>query len=113
MGTAHNLTPTWSQWREIPAVVTHRRHLKRTVTLALCVGTVFFAMNQLAVILAHHATPFTWLKVAITYLTPFCMANFGILTAARAPRSGSPHSIRRPPQATSSRSRLSDFWGAR
>jgi hypothetical protein len=27
------------------------RYLKRTVTMALCVGTVFFATNQLAAIL--------------------------------------------------------------
>ena len=68
------------------AVVRYRPHLKRTVTVALTVGTVFFAMNQLTVVLAGGATPLTWLKVALTYLTPFCMSNFGILTATRQPR---------------------------
>lgn len=81
MGTADDPGLKWSEWSEIPTVVTHWRHLKRTVTVALCVGTAFFAMNQLAVILAGQATLLTWLKVAITYLTPFCMSNFGILTA--------------------------------
>jgi hypothetical protein len=64
----------------------HRRHLRRTITIALLVGTIFFAMNQLGPVLAGEATPVTWLKVALTYLTPFCMSNFGILTATRRPR---------------------------
>jgi hypothetical protein len=68
------------------AVVRYRPHLKRTVTVALTVGTVFFAMNQLTVVLAGNATALTWLKVALTYLTPFCMSNFGILTATRQSR---------------------------
>jgi hypothetical protein len=85
MSSADDTLPRWSKWREIPAVVSHRRYLKRTVTIALCVGTVFFAINQLAAVLADHATLLTWLKVAITYLTPFCMSNFGIITATRTP----------------------------
>ncbi len=61
------------------------RHLKRTVTIALTVGTVFFVMNQLTVVLAGHATPVMWLKVALTYMTPLCVSNVGILTATRRP----------------------------
>ena len=49
------------------------------------VGSVFFAMNQLTVVLAGHATPLMWLKVALTYLTPLCVSNVGILTATRRP----------------------------
>lgn len=81
MSTAEDEVASWSDWREAAAVVIHRRNLKRTVTVALCVGTLFFAINQAAAILAGQATLTTWLKVAITYLTPFCMSNFGILTA--------------------------------
>jgi len=77
---------SWSTWQEIGAVVTHRRHLRRTTTIALVVGSVFFAMNQLAVVLSGEATLVIWLKVALTYLTPFCMSNFGILTATRRQR---------------------------
>jgi len=87
MSTASDAAPHWSEWRDMAAVVTHHRHLKRTVTIALTVGTVFFAMNQLTVVLTGHATALTWLKVALTYLTPFCMSNFGILTATREPAS--------------------------
>jgi hypothetical protein len=88
MSTAENELPRWSEWREAAAVVTYRPHLRRTVAVALCVGTVFFAMNQAAAILAGEATTLTWLKVAITYLTPFCMSNFGILTTTHTPREG-------------------------
>jgi hypothetical protein len=85
MGKASDVAPRWSEWRDMVAVVTYHRHLKRTVTIALTVGTVFFAMNQLTVVLTGHPTALTWLKVALTYLTPFCMSNFGILTATREP----------------------------
>ena len=40
------------------------QHLKRTVSVALVVGTAFFAMNQLGVILAGHATALVWVKAA-------------------------------------------------
>ncbi|TMK42618.1 MAG: hypothetical protein E6G56_00775 [Actinobacteria bacterium] len=86
MSTSNEAVPGWSGWYEMAAVVTYRPHLKRTVTVALTVGTVFFAMNQLMDVLAGNATLLTWLKVALTYLTPFCMSNFGILTATRQSR---------------------------
>jgi len=77
--------PTWSTARELVDVVTYRPHLKRTVTIALVVGSAFFAMNQLAIVLAGAATPLVWFKVALTYLTPLCMSNFGIASATRRP----------------------------
>ena len=39
-------------WREAAAIVLTRRNLKRTLTIASIVGSVFFTMNQLGVILA-------------------------------------------------------------
>lgn len=76
-------TPTWSTGRELVLVVLAPRHLKRTVSVALIVGTAFFAMNQLSVILAGHATALVWLKAGLTYLTPLCVSNFGLLSATR------------------------------
>jgi hypothetical protein len=52
------------------------------------VGTVFFAMNQLGVIVAGRATGLDWLKAASTYLTPFLVSNYGVLSAARRSRRG-------------------------
>ena len=73
--------PTWSTWRELITVISYPAHLKRTVTIALFVGTVFFAMNQLGTVLAGRATALVWLKVALTYLTPLCVSNSGIASA--------------------------------
>lgn len=69
--------PTWS------SVVLASHNLKRTVSVALIVGTAFFAMNQLGVILAGHATALVWLKAALTYLTPLVVSNVGVLSATR------------------------------
>jgi hypothetical protein len=73
--------PTWTTGRELYEVVTHRSNLKRTLTLALVVGTVFFSINQLGLVLGGHATTVVWLKIAVTYLTPVCVSNFGIASA--------------------------------
>jgi hypothetical protein len=70
--------------RDIPAVC--RPHLPRTVAVALVVGTILCAINQLNVLLAGRATGITWLKIALTYLVPFLVANYGIVSASRHSR---------------------------
>ena len=77
--------PTWSTRRELVQVVLAPQHLKRTVSVALTVGTVFVAMNQLGVILDGRATAAVWIKAALTYLTPLLVSNFGLLSATRRP----------------------------
>ena len=61
----------------------HPPHLRQTVTIALVVGTVLFAINQLDVVLRGDATVVIWLKVGLTYVVPFCVSNAGILIASR------------------------------
>ncbi|HZK50030.1 MAG TPA: nitrate/nitrite transporter NrtS [Actinomycetota bacterium] len=51
--------------------------------IALVVGTVFFATNQLSVVLAGRATPLVWFKAALTYVTPLCVSSIGVLSATR------------------------------
>ena len=75
--------PTWSTWREARAVVFYGPHLRKTITVALIVGTVIFAINQLDVVLHDQATTATYLKALLTYLVPFCVSNYGILVATR------------------------------
>jgi hypothetical protein len=76
--------PTWATWREALAVVRYRPHLLRTIRVALLVGTIIFAINQLdVVVLRHKATLATYLKCGLTYLVPFCVSNYGILVATR------------------------------
>ena len=63
MRNGSEAAPSWSEWHRGLAVVSHPQHLKGTITVALCVASAFFAMNQLAVVLAGDATTLTWLKV--------------------------------------------------
>jgi hypothetical protein len=76
--------PTWTTWREALAVVTYRPHLRKTVTIALVVGTILFAINQLDVVLRGEATAVVWIKSAVTYLVPFAVSNAGVLVATKA-----------------------------
>src|SRR4051794_37915088 len=69
---------TWSTPRELVRVVLAPQHLKRTISIALIVGTVFFTMNQLGIILDGRATAVVWVKAALTYVTPLLVSNFGI-----------------------------------
>ena len=78
-----NTAPTWSTFRELVSVALTPRHLKRTLSVALVVGTAFFTMNQLGVILDGRGTALVWVKAALTYLTPLVVSNFGVLAATR------------------------------
>jgi hypothetical protein len=49
-------TASWSTWREAVSVVIAPQHLKRTLSVALIVGSTFFAMNQLSAIVAGRTT---------------------------------------------------------
>ena len=76
---------TWSTAQDIPDVVLAPRNLRKTGSIALIVGSVFFAMNQLGIILAGHATGLVWFKAALTYMTPLLVSNYGVLSATRRP----------------------------
>lgn len=64
----------------------YRPHLRTTVTIALIVGTVLFAINQLDVVLRGDATTAVWIKAGVTFLVPFCVSNAGVLVASRVDR---------------------------
>jgi len=74
---------TWSSAHEVSVVVLAPQHLRRTVPIALVVGSTFFVMNQLGLILSGHATELVWLKAALTYVTPLIVSNYGVLSATR------------------------------
>lgn len=80
--------PTWTTWRQAITVVCYQPHLRKTVTIALVVGTVLFCINQLDVVLRADATAVVWFKSAITYLVPFCVSNAGVLVAIDRPNAG-------------------------
>jgi hypothetical protein len=75
---------TWSTPREALAVLVRPHHLRRTVSIALIVGTVLFAINQLDVVLAGQASAAVLVKSLLTYLVPFGVSNYGIAVATHA-----------------------------
>jgi hypothetical protein len=77
--------PTWSGWREAIGVIAYRPHLRKTVSIALAVGSVLFCINQLDVVLRGDANAAVWIKGAITYVVPFVVSNLGVLVASRRP----------------------------
>lgn len=77
------MDPTWKTIGEALRVVFYPPHLRKTVTIALIVGTVLFCINQLDVVLRGDATASVWIKSAVTYLVPFCVSNAGVLVATR------------------------------
>ncbi|GAC1596495.1 MAG: hypothetical protein NVS3B21_20350 [Acidimicrobiales bacterium] len=77
--------PVWSTPLEALQVVVHPAHLRKTLLIAVVVGTVLFMINQLDVVLQGRATAIVWIKIALTYVVPFCVSNVGILIASRAP----------------------------
>jgi hypothetical protein len=75
--------PTWATWREAGRVILYRGHLRATIRIALIVGTVLFAINQLDVVVTGRASTTTYVKSAVTYIVPFVVSNLGVLTATR------------------------------
>jgi hypothetical protein len=55
-------------------------HLRRTVPIALAVGVILTAINQLDVIASGDATTTTWIKCALNFVVPFVVSNLGLLS---------------------------------
>jgi hypothetical protein len=110
--SAGSAPPKWSTWSEAIQVVLYPAYLRKTVAIAILVGTVLFAINQLDVVVRGDATPLVWAKAAVTYLVPFCVSNAGVLVASRRRRESSTSpgeaiaQLQKGVSATSSRVRL-------
>jgi hypothetical protein len=70
--------------REALRICFRREHLRRTVRIALVVGTILTLINQLDVILRGDATALTWTKAGLNYCVPFIVSNLGLLAGKRA-----------------------------
>ena len=66
--------------REALRYCLQRRHLRRTIRIALVVGVVLTAINQLDVIVSGDATTTTWIKCGLNFLVPFVVSNLGLLS---------------------------------
>lgn len=65
---------------EALAYCAQRRHLRRTLRIALIVGLILSAVNQGNVILAGEATALVWVKCALNFCVPFVVSNLGLLS---------------------------------
>jgi hypothetical protein len=63
-----------------------REHLRRTVTIALVVGTILTQINQGDVIIGGNASAATWIKAALNFCVPFVVSNLGLPAGKRAER---------------------------
>ena len=70
--------------REALAICLRREHLRRTLRIALVVGTILTIINQLDVIVEGDATTLTWIKAGLNYCVPFVVSNLGLLAGKRA-----------------------------
>jgi hypothetical protein len=72
--------------REALRVILRPEHLRRTLTIAVVVGTVLTAINQADVIARGDATSTTAVKAMLNYLVPFIVSNLGLLVGTRDER---------------------------
>jgi hypothetical protein len=70
--------------REALRIIRRREHLRRTIRIALVVGTILTLINQADVIFSGDATAITWVKAALNYCVPFVVSNLGLLAGKRA-----------------------------
>ena len=70
--------------RDALDIVLDPAHLRRTLKIALVVGCVLTAINQLDVFLQGDATAATFVKTALNFCVPFVVSNLGLLAGKRA-----------------------------
>lgn len=66
----------------------HPPTLRRSLRVALLVGTILFLINQADVVLSGRVTTGVLAKVALTYAVPFCVATYAALSGARRKTGG-------------------------
>jgi hypothetical protein len=83
-GTGWNAPERNRAWRDAMRYCGRPEHLRRTVRIALVVGLVLTAINQLDVILGGHASAGTWIKCGLDFVVPFIVSNLGLLSGRRS-----------------------------
>ena len=79
-GSAANLAAEKGGLRGAIAYCCRRDHLSRTLRIALVVGIVLTAINQLDVIVRGDATAITFVKCGLNFVVPFIVSNLGLLS---------------------------------
>jgi NADH:ubiquinone oxidoreductase subunit 6 (subunit J) len=79
---ARGENPRGDGWRSI-SVCLRPANLRRTVVIAVVVGTIFTLVNEVQDLADGNGTWVTGIKIAVNYLVPFLVANLGVLVAHR------------------------------
>ncbi len=66
---------------KVAAICLYPPHQRRTATIGLVVGTWLTLVNQGNLLWAGRVTASIGLKILLNYLTPFVVANLGLLSA--------------------------------
>jgi hypothetical protein len=82
MSTGNSRSP--ATVHEAFRICMQREHLRRTLTIAVVVGTILTLINQADVIIRGDATALTWVKACLNYCVPFIVSNLGLLAGKRA-----------------------------
>jgi hypothetical protein len=69
--------------RDAIATCARREHLRKTLAIALVVGTILTLINQADVIIGGDAKALTWVKAGLNYCVPFIVSNLGLLAGKR------------------------------
>jgi hypothetical protein len=68
--------------RQTLDIVFRRENLRRTIKIALVVGTILTVINQLDVFITGPITALTWVKTGLNFCVPFVVSNLGLLAGA-------------------------------
>jgi hypothetical protein len=77
--------------REALRVCRQPAYLRRTIKIALVVGTILTLINQLDVIVKGNTDVLTWVKCGLNYCVPFVVSNLGLLAGKRGVADQSQH----------------------
>jgi hypothetical protein len=69
--------------RDALALCLQPQHLRRTLAIAVVVGTILTAINHADVIARGEATSATLAKAGLNYVVPFIVSNLGLLAGKR------------------------------
>jgi hypothetical protein len=79
--------------RDALRIVLRWEYLRRTLTIALVVGTILTAINHADAIASGDATSATLAKAVLNYLVPFIVSNLGLLAGRDSEGGPSDHRL--------------------
>jgi hypothetical protein len=74
----------WSTRDEAIALLISTPILRRSIIVAIIVGTLLSVINQLSVVTTGNATGATWVRIAANYAIPFVVSCIGALSGLKA-----------------------------